>query len=73
MLLRRKHGGTGVGPYSWPEDDSVCEVPDVLGRDLLGLDPGEYSVAEPDEDAEPAAKAKRASRSKPAATEAPSE
>ena len=52
MFLRKHEGGTGIGPYSWPEDGSVCEVPDDLGRDLLRLG-GYEETGEP----EPAPKA----------------
>lgn len=47
MRLRKEQGGTSIGPYHWPEDGSVCEVPDELAADLLA-DPGWGYSREPD-------------------------
>lgn len=66
----RKHdltGASGIGPHEWTPDRDVTEVPDELGRELLTLDPGGYSVAEPPAPPEPAkapepAKVKAAAR-----------
>lgn len=51
MRLRKEKGGSSIlwhdrVEYAWPGDGDVCEVPDDLARDLLGLDG--YSVAEPE-------------------------
>jgi hypothetical protein len=43
MHLKKLRGGTQIGSYSWPEDGSVCEVPDQLGQELLAL--GGYEKA----------------------------
>lgn len=43
MWLKKLQGGTQIGPYSWPEDGSVCEVPDRIGNELLAL--GGYEKA----------------------------
>lgn len=57
MWLRKLQGGTSIGPYSWPGDGSLCEVPDQIGSELIAL--GGYEKADvPDvggeEGAEPA-------------------
>ena len=53
MWLRKEKGGASVGPHEWPEDGSACEVPEELGRALLRIPDGGYSVAG-DPAAEPA-------------------
>lgn len=56
MFLKKHQGGTSIGPYSWPEDGAVCEVPDQMGSELLAL--GGYEKADaPKPEAKPAAKA----------------
>lgn len=37
MWLRKETGGTSIGPHEWPEDGSVTEVPDELGRSLMAI------------------------------------
>lgn len=47
VRIRKEKGGSGVGPYWWPEEDPVCEVPEELARDLLAR-PEEGWSLEPD-------------------------
>ena len=52
MWLSKKTGGSSIRwhdgiEYHWPEDGSVIEVPDELGRDLLAIDSGEHSRVQP--------------------------
>ncbi len=48
MHLQKDRGGCEITHrkvvYAWPEDDSVCEVPDELGAELLGIRGGGYRV-----------------------------
>jgi hypothetical protein len=48
MHLQKDRGGCEITHrkvvYAWPEDDSVCEVPDELGANLLGIRGGGYRV-----------------------------
>ncbi len=37
VWLRKAQGGTQIGPYSWPEDGSVCEVDERFARSLLAI------------------------------------
>jgi hypothetical protein len=37
MWLKKLTGGTAIGAYEWPEDGSVTEVPEQLGRELLAI------------------------------------
>jgi hypothetical protein len=74
MHIKKNRGGSAIRwrdgrEYSWPEDGSVCEVPDELGLDLLRLDPGEYTRVEPPRPAPKAAATKAAApeAAKPAA------
>lgn len=56
MWLRKDKGGTSIGPYRWPGDGSVTEVPDHLAADLLAIPDGGYSkAAAPEPKAEPKA------------------
>jgi hypothetical protein len=49
MWLRKSTGGTAIGPHEWPEDGSVTEVPDQLGRELLAIPEGGFEkVDEPE-------------------------
>lgn len=43
MWVKKAQGGSGVGPYEWPEDGSVCEVPDPLGTALIAITGGGYT------------------------------
>ena len=66
MFLKKLQGGTSIGSYSWPEDGSVCEVPDHLGAELLAL--GGFEKAEaPKPAAKAAAKAEAPAAEKTAA------
>lgn len=52
MWVRKEKGGSSIRwhdgiDYHWPEDGAVVEVPDGLGRDLLRIDGGEHTQAEP--------------------------
>lgn len=47
MFVRKAKGGSSIGPYSWPEDGSVCEVPDELAADLLADPDWGYTKAGP--------------------------
>lgn len=70
MFLKKLQGGTSIGPYSWPEDGSVCEVPDQMGSELLAL--GGYEKADaPKPAAKAAAKAEAPAAKVPAKTDAP--
>lgn len=51
VRIRKEKGGSGVGPYWWPEEDPVCEVPEELARDLLAR-PDEGWSLEPDPEPE---------------------
>ena len=54
MWLRKDQGGTQIGPYSWPEDGSVCEVDGVTGQGLLAIaDSGFTPVPAPEDSGEP--------------------
>lgn len=52
VRIRKDKGGCGIGPYWWPEDDPVCDVPEELARDLLGRPPEEGYSREPDPEPE---------------------
>ena len=71
MWLRKFQGGTAIGPYSWPEDGSVCEVPDQLGMELIGL--GGYEKADAPEPDPASPPDKPAARKTPARTQSAKE
>jgi len=53
MWLRKETGGTAIDGYEWPEDGSVTEVPDELGRSLLAIPEGGFEKVDgPDADPE---------------------
>jgi hypothetical protein len=66
VWVRKETGGSSIRwhdgvEYHWPEDGAVIKVPDELGRDLLMIDGGEHTKAEPPKPApKPAAKAEPA-------------
>jgi hypothetical protein len=43
VRIRKEKGGSGIGPYWWPEDDPVAEVPELLAADLLAIPEWGYS------------------------------
>lgn len=47
MWLKKASGGSSIGQYIWPEDDSVCEVPDWLGEQLLAVPGNDFTVVAP--------------------------
>lgn len=51
MWLRKEIGGCSIlyegTEYAWPDDGSVCEVPEKLGLELLAIRGGGYSGAGP--------------------------
>lgn len=54
MYIKKETGGSSIrwhdgAEYHWPEDGAVIEVPDELGRDLLRIDGGEHTRADPAE------------------------
>jgi hypothetical protein len=48
MWLQKEKGGCSIlwrrVDYAWPEDGSVCDVPDDLATDLLAIKGGGYNV-----------------------------
>jgi hypothetical protein len=73
VFLRKAKGGSGVGEWHWPEDDSVVEVrDDGLAVALLAIPDGGYTKVDgPDPEPKPAAKPAAAKAAAPAAAAAP--
>jgi len=71
VWLKKAKGGSGVGEWHWPEDDSVVEVADeALAVELLAIPDGGYTKVDgPEPKAKPAAAAAKAAA--PAAAAAP--
>lgn len=49
MFLRKKQGGSGGGGHFWANDNDIVEVVEHIGRDLLHLDPEQYSEVKADD------------------------
>jgi len=73
VWLRKERGGSGVGPYWWPEDGTVTEVADEgLAAELLAIPDGGYTKVDgPDPEPKPAAKPAAAKAAAPAAATPP--
>jgi hypothetical protein len=54
VLIYKKQGGSGVGPYFWEKDGDGVEVPDGLALELLAIKGGGFYVPEPDLGPDPA-------------------
>ena len=46
MFLKKKTGGSAIGPHEWTKDGDTVEVSDTLGAELLAIDPEEYAVVD---------------------------
>jgi hypothetical protein len=68
VWLKKHRGGSSIGPHQWPEDGSVCEVPDDLGRSILAIPEHDYELVEAPKPAPKAApKAAEAAKAAPPA------
>jgi hypothetical protein len=69
MWLQKDKGGCSIlwrrVDYAWPEDNSVCEVPEQLGAELLAIRGGGYKVV-PAPEPKPGPEAKGDGDQKPA-------
>lgn len=67
MWLRKKQGGTSIGPHHWPHDGAVAEVPDDLAGELLAIPGAGYSKTDGPEPKPAPVKATAAKAAPPAA------
>lgn len=58
MWLKKQAGGTTIRwegrEYHWPADNPVCQVPQPLGQELLGIHGGGYTEVQAPPKPEPA-------------------
>jgi hypothetical protein len=47
MFLRKAQGNCSIAEYEWPHDDSVVEVPDWLGMELLAIPRNDFTEVRP--------------------------